>query len=103
MSLQTTLDNATAEVVASAIQPVDFVIPHLNEYWQEAYDHLQANPKGFAIVGGRFYSIGDEKAERKGFYGRLHCIKFFDGRLLKSTNLWNGSPIPEESRPLLPD
>lgn len=48
--------------------------------------------------GGRtFYSIGDEncKSPFRGFGGAHVTIHFFDGRVVKSSNLWCGGDIPE--------
>ena len=39
----------------------------------------------------------------RGFSGRKHVIKFFDGREIVSTNLWYNGEIPESHRELLPN
>ena len=39
----------------------------------------------------------------RGFSGRKHIIRFFDGREIVNTNLWYNGEIPKSHRKLLPD
>lgn len=49
------------------------------------------------IFAQKYYWIGSEFAARgdRGHSGRLFTIYFKDGRVVKTTNLWDGGPVPE--------
>src|SRR5687768_2519908 len=57
-------------------------------------------------VKGRHYTIEDEDKDlfgMRGFDGAEFTIKFHDGRVVKTTNLWAQGVIPERFRGRLPD
>ena len=57
-----------------------------------------------ATIGGKFYYINpNEHSEFKGFGGRRFKIRFLDGTLTETTNLWLNGEIPERFRDRLPD
>jgi len=76
-----------------------FLINHWNEM-VEIKDNLN-----IARINGEQYYIGEETSNKtfRGFSGRKHIIRFFDGREIISTNLWYNGEIPESHRKLLPD
>lgn len=55
------------------------------------------------IIGGQHYMLGKGGYLFKGHGGRKFHILFYDGREVKTTNLWEQGEIPEEFRELLPD
>jgi hypothetical protein len=61
-------------------------------------------------IRGHHYHIGPETGGvwrkypgRRGFNGRKFTIRFFDGRIVTTTNLWGQGRIPESHRERLPD
>ena len=78
------------------------------DYWNDKV-LLQDNPR-VVRVNGEHYYIGKESLEKNnnnksfnGFGGRKFVVKFFDGRFVKTTNLWHNGKIPKEFRKSLPD
>lgn len=73
-------------------------------YWKRLAE--RANPND-AVVKGHFYSIGPEnpRTPRKyrGFGGDRYVVRFNDGRMVTSTNMWYAGTIPEQFRGQLPD
>lgn len=61
-----------------------------DEFWQDTLD------KDVIIIGGRAYHAGDEdsKSVFRGFGGVMNTIKMKDGRIIKSSNLWDNGQIP---------
>lgn len=57
------------------------------------------------IVDGQHYMLGDEKSRSyfRGFGGNKFTIRFHDGHMAVSTNLWFQGVVPERWRPQLPD
>jgi hypothetical protein len=74
-------------------------------FWYEKI--ILANYKQVARINGRHYVIEDEAGDTifgfRGFNGQEFTIKFFDGRVVKTTNLWFQGVIPERFRDRLPD
>lgn len=60
-----------------------------------------------AVVDFKHYVIGDEQQEGnrrwRGFGGSPFIIRFFDGRVVRSTNLWHQGEIPERFRERMPN
>lgn len=56
-------------------------------------------------INGNQYYIGpeDDKGGFRGFAGRIFQIRFDDGRIVKTSNLWHNGEIPNAFRKLLPD
>lgn len=76
---------------------------HTKHYWLERVNNI--NSPDQVIINGCVYQIGREDtiSPFRGYDGMLFCIKFFDGRLVKTTNLWLNGDIPEEFRDRLKD
>lgn len=56
------------------------------------------------VIDGKCYHIDkNEKAKFKGFGGRMFKIRFLDGTLVETTNLWANGKIPERFRERFPD
>lgn len=84
--------------------------PEPDSYWARALSTL--GDPSVVIANGRYFVIGDEQGEMGGAWGKgarghggqRFVIQFFDARgRVVSTNLWNGSTIPQEFRHLFPD
>lgn len=71
-----------------------------------AFWHRKLSRKDKVIINGDMYSIGPKTSEPnnwKGFSGRPFKIKFFDGRIIETNNLWHSGTIPEHFKEELPD
>lgn len=73
-------------------------------------DHLKADAaedkKRFVIVKGTHYLISRDDPQNyrwSGFGGSKFIIKFHDGRIVTSRNLWCQSAIPHHFRDKMPD
>ncbi|WP_020586105.1 hypothetical protein [Desulfobacter curvatus] len=56
------------------------------------------------VVDGNHYMISEVKnTYPQGFGGRQFIIQFFDGRIIKTNNLWSQGMIPDRFREMLPD
>lgn len=72
------------------------------DFWDSKLKLLN-DPKVVRIKGFH-YSIGPATGcSMLGFGGRLFRIKFFDGRIVETNNLWCQGEIPERFREALPD
>ena len=75
------------------------------DYWLEWSRHTHNS--AVARIDGRHYRIGREDApippEARGFGGSKFTIRFFDGRVVETTNLWTQGEIPIRFRGRLPD
>ena len=58
-----------------------------------------------AIIDGTFYTIGDENSKDpfRGFGGDKFVIKFKDGRIVTTTNLWCGGNISDAWKDKFPN
>jgi len=58
-------------------------------------------------AGGQHYMIGeatpDMKPRHKGYGGERFEVRFFDGRVVETDNLWHQGTIPSHFRDRLPD
>lgn len=52
---------------------------------------------------GHHYMIGAKNDPFPGFGGQRFVIKFFDGRVVETKNLWHQGDIPERWRERMPD
>ena len=68
-------------------------------YWMEKVK----NKDKVAIINNNCYTIGDEEHTGcdRGFDGAKFTIRFNDGRIVQTTNLWDNGKVPEEFRDLL--
>lgn len=79
---------------------------HSCNFW---HNHIEndatVNKDVFVIANGVHYIIGDENSTDyfRGFGGAKVTIKFKDGRVIKSSNLWCQGNIPERFRNEMPD
>jgi hypothetical protein len=71
-------------------------------HWDEIAERFEAGEQ-FVFVEGKSYMDGGNKSSLKGFGGRKFIIKFFNGTILESTNLWTQGIIPERFRTRLKD
>jgi hypothetical protein len=71
--------------------------------WREYV--FKADEPFVARIDGQHYVICDESpdVQLRGFGGDPFEIKFHDGRVVKTTNLWCQGAIPERFRDRLPD
>lgn len=54
-------------------------------------------------INGDHFTIASESDRNKGYGGQKFTIKFFDGRIITTTNLWYQGKIPEHFRKALED
>lgn len=72
------------------------------DFWNQKV--ARKKDKHQVVINGWVYYIADENAAgSRGFDGAVHYIKFFDGREVRTTNLWSNGEMPEEYRKKLPD
>lgn len=82
--------------------------PQLCEECEFFYNLMRVDAEGWnivAIANGKHYIVGDEGVSEclKGFSGAKVTIKFSDGRIIKSSNLWYQGDIPEVFKKEMPD
>jgi hypothetical protein len=71
-------------------------------YWMERVERVGGLTQ--VIVDGSVYQIGREDAVgMRGFDGDKFIIKFKDGRLVHSTNLWFNGRVPKKYKDRLID
>lgn len=72
-------------------------------FWTDLALHRTAS--NMVRIDGTHYMIGTEEgpASCKGFNGKRFKIKFDDGRVVETTNLWHQGVIPQLFRDLLPN
>lgn len=69
-------------------------------FWTDLFKHSPNN----VVIDGKCYHIDpNEKAKHKGFGGRKFKIRFLDGTLVETTNLWLNGEIPEHFRERFPN
>lgn len=76
--------------------------------WYERLEKQLQNPDKYIIVKGTAYAICEEPPIKErgwgcGFGGREFRIRFPDGRLVISHNVWCGGDVPAHFRERLPD
>ena len=73
-----------------------------DHFWQE---HIKNHDDQTVIVNGTryHYTYLEEKGYFSGHGGREFKIKFHDGRIVQTRNLWCQGNIPEKYREQLPD
>ncbi len=85
---------------------------HTYDHWKQMLLAQNVDGKSYlkhitrVVVGGEHYHIIDEPETPyafRGFGGRPFLIKFFDGTLIPTKNLWHNGTIPEVYRPFFPD
>lgn len=84
---------------------------HTMQFWLEKAKSMQEDKEyasRIAIIDRNMYYIDDEDAvgplgSTRGFGGREFIIKFKDGRIVKTTNLWANGSIPHTLLNKFPD
>ena len=82
------------------------ITPFQREFWQQKLLDDAREPDRVAIIDGTHYYIDDEDSEEtyfRGFAGAHFTIRFHDGRVIETTNLWCQGDIPDEFRDLFPN
>lgn len=72
-----------------------------DEFWQEKLDFDKENPHKGCVIDNHHYIIDDEDSKAtyfRGFGGAKFRIKFNDGQIITTTNLWHQGEIPENWR-----
>ena len=71
------------------------------------YEHLvddhNAAAHTRATINGEHYVIGPEKAKLKGFNGIQHVIRFNDGHITTTSNLWYNGEVPKHWKEQFPN
>ena len=75
---------------------------HTAHYWLERVKNKDSKTQ--VVIGDTMYQIEpeDDIGAFRGYDGALFYVKFYDGRLVRTTNLWFNGKIPEAFRSLLP-
>jgi hypothetical protein len=73
-------------------------------FWLRKIDYTEDLADRRVVIDGNHYMISEVKSTYpRGFNGELFIIQFFDGRIIKTNNLWSQGSIPERFRKMLPD
>lgn len=80
--------------------PVSEYDEFLKSYWADMADRGTKKEFVPVICNWIHYVIGDEDSALKGFGGSRFEIKYIDGRIAHTTNLWHQGTIPEDFRHL---
>jgi len=72
-------------------------------FWNEKVDYM--DDERVVRIDGYHYFIEPENdtGAFRGYGGSFFKIKFFDGRIIETTNLWSQGKIPQEYRGILYD
>ena len=73
------------------------------EFWAEKIDVKKRSFHRYPVVNGEMFHIGNDTDYVKGFCGTKFCIKFFDGTVVYTDNLWHNGTIPDNFKKILPD
>ena len=78
---------------------------HNCNFWMDYVE--EADDPNSVRINGNHYWVGNEEDFKdkgmRGFDGKLFVIKFKDGRVVRTTNLWYQGQIPERFEDRLPD
>jgi hypothetical protein len=73
-------------------------------FWLRKTDYPEDISDKRVVVDGNHYMISAvTDTYPQGFGGKLFIIQFFDGRIIKTNNLWSQGTIPDRFREMLPD
>ena len=74
-----------------------------DKFWEEKISIK--NDADVARIDGQHYIIGSrtEKSDSNGMGGAVRTIKFNDGRIVTTCDLWHQGRIPESYKDRLPD
>lgn len=73
------------------------------EFWTEKVHAKKQNSHRYPVANGEMFYVGSDTDYVKGFCGTKFCIKFFDGTVIYTNNLWHNGTIPDNFREKLPD
>lgn len=74
------------------------------DFWDQKLERYKKGDKNIVVCVHHVYYIAEENASGdRGFDGAVRYIKFFDGRLVRTTNLWYNGKMPEEYYDKMPD
>jgi hypothetical protein len=75
------------------------------EFWFEKIQWAEENPGRSVRIGGKHYIAASDlqTGSIRGFGGRGFVIKFHDGRIVQTANLWHNGDIPKYLQSYLPD
>lgn len=77
------------------------------KYWTNVTVQAKTVWKDRSVrINGEHFMIGDDvpnPSQLKGHGGARFQIKFHDGRVVETTNLWHQGEIPKEFKDKLPD
>lgn len=62
------------------------------DFWLELWK--MRDDESVARISGQHYLIGDDNSTKRGFGGAGVVIKFYDGRVVVTNNLWHQGRIP---------
>lgn len=88
---------------------IESYYPHLQEkelcfscdYWSDLAREVKN--KSSVRIDGHHYWVKTKNTLTKGFSGRQFTVRFYDGRVVTTNNLWYQGKIPQNWRVLLPD
>ncbi len=75
-------------------------------HWHAVHKMVLKDPKTHFVARDNAYTVGDEnlaKNLQRGFGGALFIIRFPDGAIVESTNLWHRGAVPTEWQEDLPN
>lgn len=73
------------------------------EFWTEKINAKKRSFHRYPVVNGEMFRVGNDTDYVKGFCGTKFCIKFFDGAVVYTNNLWHNGTIPDNFKKSLPD
>lgn len=71
------------------------------QFWYEKVE--MCDDPEIARIANEHYTIGEKTKSARGFGGRKVTIKFNDGRIVQTDNLWHQGRIPISWRQYLPN
>ena len=75
---------------------------HTCNIWKETVDSDKLS-KNVVIINGEHYLIDNSESQIKGFSGRPFKIRFNNGKIVTTNNLWHQGRIPIAWQKYLPD
>lgn len=93
-------------VWSAAFDMVDLRMCITCTHWYEFHRGVLAHPKKNFMARDNGYTVGKEKPAwnlSRGFGGALFIIRFSDGNVIESTNLWHRGAVPKAWQEDLPN
>lgn len=79
------------------------------DIWDDVIKRIEVDPKAKVIANGKCYyydrrrPISNAPASSRGFGGAVFKIKYYDGEIAETNDLYFNGNIPENYRDKLPD